>query len=92
MKRKKSFQLRYVGIKKPERTCSKGSQFTEMILPCEIKQIDIPDVGRNHILYFLFSFQSVKIISVQEIYSDSLFEIRFFSVEDQIRDGLQTQK
>ena len=25
------------------------SQFTEMILPCEIPQLYIPDVGRNHI-------------------------------------------
>ena len=27
-----------------------ASQFTEMILPCEVQQLDIPDVGRNHIL------------------------------------------
>ena len=33
-----------------QRTCSKGAgQYTEMILPCEIPQLDIPDVGRNHI-------------------------------------------
>ena len=30
-----------------------------MILTCEIPQLDIPDVGRNHILYF-FLFQPVK--------------------------------
>ena len=47
------------------------NQFTEMILPGEIPQLDIPDVGRNHILYFLFPVR--KIISVQEIYSDTLF-------------------
>ena len=42
-----------------------------MISPCEIPQLDIPDVGRNHIL---FSRSRVRIsISVQEIYSDSLF-------------------
>ena len=33
-----------------QRTCSKrAGQYTEMILPCEIPQLDIPDVGRNHI-------------------------------------------
>ena len=31
--------------------------------------LDIPDVGRNHILLFF----PLKIISVREIYSDSLF-------------------
>ena len=45
-----------------------------MILPYEIPQLDIPDVGRNHILEFFLS-PVRKIISVQEIYSDSLFEI-----------------
>ena len=30
-----------------------------MLFPCEITQLDIPDVGRNTILLF-FSFQSVK--------------------------------
>ena len=44
-----------------------------MILPCEIPQLDIPYVGRNHILYF-FLVPVRKTISVQEIYSDSLFE------------------
>ena len=45
-----------------------------MILPCAIPQLDIPDEGRNHIIYFiLVSFR--KIISVQEIYSDSLFKL-----------------
>ena len=43
-----------------------------MILPCEILQLDIPHVGRNHILYF-FLVPVHKIISVQEIYLDSLF-------------------
>ena len=43
-----------------------------MILPCEIPQLDIPGVGRNHILSF-FLVPVRKIISVQEIYSDSLF-------------------
>ena len=43
-----------------------------MILPCEIPQLDIPDVGRNHILEF-FLVPVRKIISVQEFYSDSLF-------------------
>ena len=43
-----------------------------MILPCEIPQLDIPDVGKNHIIKnFLVTVR--KIISVQEIYSDSLF-------------------
>ena len=51
------------------------SQFTEMILPCcEISQLDNPDVGRNHILYF-FLVPARKIISEQEIYSDSLFDV-----------------
>ena len=27
-------------------------KFTEMILPREIPQLDIPDVGKNHILQF----------------------------------------
>ena len=43
-----------------------------MILACEIPQLDIPDVGRNHILEF-FLVPVDKLISVQEIYSDSLF-------------------
>ena len=43
-----------------------------MILPCDIPQLDIPDVGRNHSPYF-FLIAVRKIISVQEIYSDSLF-------------------
>ena len=43
-----------------------------MILPCEIPQLDIPDVSRNHILQ-LFLAPVRKIISVQGIYSDSLF-------------------
>ena len=41
-----------------------------MILPHEILQLDIPDVGRNQ--FFLVPVR--KVISVQEIYSDSLFE------------------
>ena len=40
-------------------TVTLRSQFTEMILTCEIPHLDIPDVGRNHMLYF-FSFQAVK--------------------------------
>ena len=40
--------------------------------PCEIPQLDIPDVGRNHILEF-FLVTARKIFSVQDIYSDSLF-------------------
>ena len=44
-----------------------------MILPCEIPQLDIPNEGRNHILEF-FLIPIRKIISVQEIYSDSLFK------------------
>ena len=40
-----------------------------MISPCE-SLLDIPDVGRNHILLFF----PLKIISVREIYSDSLFK------------------
>ena len=48
------------------------SQFTVMILPCNTPQLNIPDVGRIHILSF-FSLFFRKIISVQEIYSDSLF-------------------
>ena len=45
-----------------------------MILPCEVPQLDNPDVARNRILqFFLVSVQ--KIISVQEIFSDSLFEV-----------------
>ena len=43
-----------------------------MILHFEMPQLDIPDVDRNHILEF-FLVQVRKIISVQEIYSDSLF-------------------
>ena len=43
-----------------------------MILPCEIPQLDIPDVGRNHILEF-FLVPVREIISVPEIYSDSFF-------------------
>jgi len=43
-----------------------------MILPCEILQPDMRDVGRNDILQF-FLVAVRKIISVQEIYSDSLF-------------------
>ena len=39
---------------------------------CQIPQLDIPDVGRNHILEFSL-VPDRKIISVQEIYSDSLF-------------------
>ena len=50
-------------MKEPEQR----SQFTEMILPGEILQLDIPDVGRNH------TVPVRKIISVQEIYSDSFF-------------------
>ena len=45
-----------------------------MILPCEIPQLDIPDVGRNHIPIFFF-VPGRKIISVKEIYSDSLFDL-----------------
>ena len=45
-----------------------------MILPCVIPQLDIPDVGRNFILQF-FLVPVRKIISVQEINSDSLFEL-----------------
>ena len=41
-----------------------------MILPCEIPQLDIPDVGRNHAIEF-FLVTVRKIISVQEIYSGS---------------------
>ena len=44
-----------------------------MILTCEISQLDIPDVGRNHILSF-FLVPIGKIISVQEIYSGILFD------------------
>ena len=43
------------------------------ILPCEIPQLIIPDVDRNHILLF-FLVPVRKIISVQEIYSDILSE------------------
>ena len=43
-----------------------------MILPCEIPQLDIPDVDRNLKLQF-FLLPVNKIISVQMIYSDSLF-------------------
>ena len=42
-----------------------------MILPYEILQLDIPDMGRNH--FFLVPVR--KVISVQEIYSDSLFDV-----------------
>ena len=41
-----------------------------MILPCEAPQLSIPDI----IFYNFFSFQSV--ILVQEIYSDSLFDLQ----------------
>ena len=43
-----------------------------MILPGEILQLDIPDVGRNHTVPIR------KIISVQEIYSDSFFRIKVY--------------
>ena len=36
------------------------SQFTEMILPSDIPQLDIPDVDRNRMFFNFFSFQSVK--------------------------------
>ena len=48
------------------------SLFTEMILPCNTPQLNIPNVGRIHILSF-FPVPVRKIISVQEIYSDSFF-------------------
>jgi len=38
-----------------------------------VLQLDIPDVGRNHILSFFLVSVRREIISVQEIYSDSLF-------------------
>ena len=41
-------------------------------------QLDIPDVGRNHILKF-FLVLVRKIISVQEIYSDTLFHLKLQS-------------
>ena len=43
-----------------------------MILPFEIPQLDIPNVGRNHIIQF-FLVAVRKIISEQEIYLHSLF-------------------
>ena len=46
-----------------------------MILPSEILQLDIPDVGRNHILT-VFLVPVRKIISVQKIYSGSLILVR----------------
>ena len=49
-----------------------------MILPCEISQLDIQDVGRNHINTF-FLVPVHKIITVQEIYSDSLFIAAFLA-------------
>ena len=41
-----------------------------MISPCEIPQLDIPDVGRNHILLFLFYyfFQSVNHFSTRDLF------------------------
>ena len=45
-----------------------------MILTGEIPKLDIPDVGRNHILKF-FLVPVRKIISEQDIYLDSLFEL-----------------
>ena len=50
-----------------------------MISPCEILQLDIPDVGRNHIQYF-FLVPVRKIISVQEIYSGSLFGVNNLNI------------
>ena len=51
-----------------------------MIIPCEIPQLDIPDVGTN--LFLEFFLVPVRIvISVQEIYSDSSF-ICVFIKED----------
>ena len=47
-------------------------EIPEMFLPCEIPQLDIQDMGRNHIVHF-FLVPVYKIISVQETYSDSLF-------------------
>ena len=49
-----------------------------MILPCVIPQLDIPDLGRNHILNF-FLVPVRKIMSVQEINSDSLFVIEILN-------------
>ena len=51
-----------------------------MILPCEIPQLDIPDMGRNHILEF-FLVPVRKIISVQEIYSLLHFHLASFPEE-----------
>ena len=47
-----------------------------MILPFEILQLDIPDVGRNH-SQNLFLVPVRKIISVQEINLDTLFQSIF---------------
>ena len=54
-----------------------------MILLCEILQLDIPDVGRNHILEF-FLVPVRKIISVQKIYLDSLFYERLILMSENL--------
>jgi len=64
-----------------------------MISPCEILQLDIPDVDRNHIpSFFLVSVR--EIISVQEIYSDSLFI--FYNVQistnEMVEEEIQISK
>ena len=65
-----------------------------MNLPCEIPQLDIPDVGRNHIILYFFLVSVRKIISVQEIYSESLFgstksQRQINTANPDIRDKIQ---
>ena len=61
-------------FEKPQKNLYQRSQFTEMILPCEIPQLDIPDVGSNHIYYF-FSFQSIKSFRYKRYIQTACFKI-----------------
>ena len=53
-----------------------------MILPCEIPQLDIPDVGGNHILKFYncFSFQSVKSFQYKRLIHTACFRTGTFRI------------
>ena len=66
-----------------QKTRSKGASLLKWFHPVKVARhylLDIPDVGRNHILLFF----PLKIISVREIYSDSLFNIHPCCVVDPV--------
>ena len=44
------------------------SQFTDMVLPCEIPQLDIPDMWAEIIFYNFFSFHSVNHFSTRDFF------------------------